>query len=528
VNRLVSIRALPYSTGARSRLKGALFLSTVAILFKVQVALICVSVISAQAQQISIGLAGIHSPENTDEIAGELCVDLPHFWGLSSELAFGIAGDSLDTLLENPFDRNQILYSLRFSPPSSGFFNIYLGGGLGVYKGKRVSEMPVKIMSHLPMEPPHVEEYFFKAPHISGGISVNLGKSLSLQGGVRYLVHEKEIDLEPSGLLYQGALIFNFGGAPSGEKGDSEGKDKEEDEEAEKARRIEELRKKGEGPEGLTRKECLELIELCGDEEKEAWRKITEGGSDGTSRWRPRYGRRRFREGVIDSREEHLEESAKQQAKDKQPRLEEDEAWIEAHGGEGHSPCECWELEAAAMYRESEDISIDSPFPDKPSEIPVEGLIAIKGKGNESPGKHKNKDGTDCCSTRYYESFVQIAISLPRGEGKEPKYDGPECPEDFKERRGIGSATNEMALWWTLSSTPGDYGWTAFNYSPWFNLGKDAKRLIWFRPKHEEWVFEVVGGHAYWEEVLLPGLGKVELIVDGILCETFYFKFIFN
>jgi len=147
---------------------------------------------------VSVGVTGLYDPDNSDDITGELFVMLPHFWRLSSELGYGVTAEGVGKLWEMPPDRYQLLYSLVFSPELTKYAGPYLGAGFGFYKGEIPGEAKTDPI-----------EYQFGAPHFFGGVMFNLGR-LSLRGGARYVMHDKEYPVEPGGLLYQASLMFSF------------------------------------------------------------------------------------------------------------------------------------------------------------------------------------------------------------------------------------------------------------------------------------------------------------------------------
>lgn len=195
------------------------------------------------------------------------------------------------------------------------------------------------------------------------------------------------------------------------------------------------------------------------------------------------------------------DEEAKKKQKESDDAIKKDQAaYDKSHNGKGHSPCECWNLTAYAQYKDGTKIQITGKTADNPTKIPKLDLTFVAGKGNEAKGPHQFKPCLHCCSFEYLSKYVQVAHTLPKGKGVQPKYTGPTHGMDRSH------AIAEYAYWITLTSTPNNYGWDFAN-----GIGKyrcDKKR--------ESVVQQVFGDLT----LLKSGLGKIEMNINGKNCPS--------
>lgn len=291
--------------------------------------------------------------------------------------------------------------------------------------------------------------------------------------------------------------------------------------------------------EGLTNKEYQKLIKIQREEEG-GWRII-----DGTRRWHPKSSIREDREEM--ARIWREANAAKQKIINEELRLRKAEMaeYKKAHGGKDHSPCECYQLQARPAYMGSLNEVFDEEAPatshhniaivgtnsKNPTKLPrkqkrggnTETLVAIEGRGEKVQGKFTYKNGLNCCMGDHILRNVYIAISFPIGKNQVPEYYGPECLKGNDRPKGKWEwgGFNELALNNKLSWTPNDYdgvygviGGLA-GAKPFSTTKKEG---VWVR-----------------ESILLPkiriahrGPGKIDLIVDGVVClqQTVYFEYV--
>jgi len=332
-------------------------------------------------------------------------------------------------------------------------------------------------------------------------------------------LHNPENSEERTGELSLNLPLFWWVSSQFAGGGDEVQEEKKEDD------RVRELIKKGVRG-GLTDKEYKELIKKC-PEEDGGWILDLEDGSPTEGKYIAKDKDDDQRRWEAKGAREAEAERKKRDREKVQAKLKEDEDYKAAHGGHAHSPCECWKLEAWAEYEEGsgrKDVAITSKDPKKPTKIPAKNLKALKGRAKERPGKYFFKDlGVSCCENDYVAHYVQIAISVPRGKGRKPRYDGPNCPRGITEPERPEDlfpppwdAGREYELWLTLSSTPGSYKWDMAQATGKYRIG----------PKKEAWVYQIMGRKK--GRKILAGLGKIELIVDGKVCETVYYEFVFE
>ena len=203
---------------------------------------------------------------------------------------------------------------------------------------------------------------------------------------------------------------------------------------------------------------------------------------------------------------EEWKKKADIEAKEKQKEIDdaekkEQEAHDKSHGGRKHSSCDCWKLVGYAMYTNGNKIPITGKSADNPTKIPKENVCFISGKGEEAKGPYEFKSmpgRPNCCSTSYSQKYVQVAHSLPKMDGTEPKYTG--INHGSVDRN---NTWGEATYWLTLTSTPDNYDWDGMNIIENFNYGK----------KRQAEVAESIKSNQ-----LNKGLGKIEMNIDGVNC----------